>query len=84
MIWNVSIYGGNNMCKWNYYARLVRNWDEGLGAKYYRLSQLRVILCSLSEQYYGAHTALQMAKLPREPIYGAARELAWQINKTRD
>jgi len=41
----------------------------------------RVVLCSLSERYYGA---LQMAKLPREPIYSAARELAWQINKTHD
>jgi len=28
----------------------------------------RVVLCSLSERYYGAHTTLQIAKLPREPI----------------
>lgn len=31
----------------------------------------RVILCSLSEQQYTTRTALQMVKLPREPIYGA-------------
>lgn len=62
MTWNVSIYGGNNMCKWNYYARLVRNWDEGLGAKYYRLSKLPPLFSAVYLNNITARTALRMGE----------------------
>lgn len=54
---NISTYGGNNMHKWNYYTRLVSTGTKGSAPNIIDFPTYRVILCSLSEQYYGAHRA---------------------------